>query len=64
MEQPFKISITEWGRTYCTHEDHSGQSIGDVVDMFTNLLIAQGYGTELIIETLKDQITILNKRNE
>jgi len=62
MEQPFKISITEWGRTYCTHVDHSGQSIGDVVDMFTNLLIAQGYGTELIIETLKDQITILNQK--
>jgi hypothetical protein len=62
MEQPFKISITEWGRTYCTHVDHSGQSIGDVVDMFTNLLSAQGYGTELIIETLKDQITILNQK--
>jgi hypothetical protein len=62
MEQPFKISITEWGRTYCTHVDHSGQSIGDVVDMFANLLIAQGYGTELIIETLKDQITILNQK--
>jgi|SanBayMetagenome_1026888.scaffolds.fasta_scaffold384428_1 hypothetical protein len=62
MEQPFKISITEWGRTYCTHVDHSGQSIGDVVDMFSNLLIAQGYGTELIIETLKDQITILNQK--
>ena len=62
MEQPFKISITEWGRTYCTHVDHSGQSIGDVVDMFTNLLTAQGYGTELIIETLKDQITILNQK--
>jgi hypothetical protein len=30
--------------------------------MFTNLLIAQGYGTELIIETLKDQITILNQK--
>lgn len=62
MEQPFKISITEWGRTYCTHVDHSGQSIGDVVDMFTKLLSAQGYGTELIIETLKDQITILNQK--
>jgi hypothetical protein len=62
MEQPFKISITEWGRTYCTHVDHSGQSIGDVVDMFANLLIAQGYGTELIIETLKDQITLLNSK--
>lgn len=62
MEQPFKISITEWGRTYCTHVDHSGQSIGDVVNMFTNLLSAQGYGTELIIETLKDQITILNQK--
>ena len=62
MEQPFKISITEWGRTYCTHVDHSGQSIGDVVDMFSNLLIAQGYGTELIIETLKDQIDILNQK--
>ena len=62
MEQPFKISITEWGRTYCTHVDHSGQSIGDVVDMFSNLLIAQGYCTELIIETLKDQITILNQK--
>jgi hypothetical protein len=62
MEQPFKISITEWGRTYCTHVDHSGQSIGDVVDMFTNLLSAQGYGTELIIETLKDQIDILNQK--
>jgi hypothetical protein len=62
MEQPFKISITEWGRTYCTHVDHSGQSIGDVVDMFANLLIAQGYGTELIIETLKDQITLLNQK--
>jgi len=62
MEQPFKISITEWGRTYCTHVDHSGQSIGDVVEMFSNLLIAQGYGTELIIETLKDQITILNQK--
>ena len=62
MQQPFKISITEWGRTYCTHVDHSGQSIGDVVDMFTNLLIAQGYGTELIIETLKDQIDILNQK--
>jgi hypothetical protein len=62
QEQPFKISITEWGRTYCTHVDHSGQSIADVVDMFANLLIAQGYGTELIIETLKDQITILNQK--
>lgn len=62
MEQPFKISITEWGRTYCTHVDHSGQSIGDVVDMFSNLLSAQGYGTELIIETLKDQIDILNQK--
>jgi hypothetical protein len=62
MEQPFKISITEWGRTYCTHVDHSGQSIGDVVEMFSNLLSAQGYGTELIIETLKDQITILNQK--
>lgn len=62
MQQPFKISITEWGKTYCTHVDHSGQSIGDVVDMFANLLIAQGYGTELIIETLKDQIDILNQK--
>jgi hypothetical protein len=60
-EKPFKISITEWGKTYCTHEEHSGQSIGDKVEMFTNLLIMQGYGKELIIETLKDQVDILKQ---
>jgi len=61
MEKPFKISITEWAKTYCTHVDHSGQTIGDVVEMFTNLLIMQGYGKELIVETFKDQIIELNQ---
>ena len=62
MQQPFKISITEWGKTYSTYVDNSGQSIGEVVNMFTDLLIVQGYGNELIIETLKDQIAILNQK--
>lgn len=54
--QPFKMSITEWGKTYNIENRTSGVTLDEIFEDFIYLLKCMGFGEDVIATKFKQQV--------